>query len=218
MTSLLIKLIFPVTNLKQQYTISTAGDPQSMADIEEIVVTSTGEKGWCVQCDLLKNEVDIVKIELGSMKKELGLIRARDTIAEVVAIVYENIEFEHEGHHIANYGDVHTLRKRFQKLRKDVSGLNNAVVTSVANFLGKKVSDAFDIICKFKTNRNREVHCLPDFLAVQRAINFYCANNSDIPYEKREYSEKCFLIFAKKACDLEQETVCYGNLSTELDS
>ena len=139
----------------------------------------------------------------------------------MVAIVYENIEFEYDGHYISNYGDVHTLRKRFQKLRKDVSGLNNAVVTSVANFLDKKVSDAgpaFDIICKFKTNKNREVHCLPDFLAVQRAIKFYCANNSDIPYEKKEYSEKCFLIFAKKACELEQETVCYGNLSAELDS
>ena len=64
-------------------TISNVGDPQSIADIEEVVVTSTGEKGWCDQCDLLQIEVGLihsreesVQKDLLSVKKELGLIRA----------------------------------------------------------------------------------------------------------------------------------------------
>jgi hypothetical protein len=209
-------------------TISTVGDPQSMADIEEVVVTSTGEKGWCVQCDLLKIEVGLihsreesVQKELVSVEKELGLIRARDTIAEVVAVVYENIEFVHEGHSISKYGDVHNLRKQLWKSGKDVSGLNRAVVTSVAKFIDKKACDAgpaFDIICRFKSDRNNEVHSLPTFSAAKRAIEYYCENNDEIPYEQKEYVQHCFLIFAEKACYLEQETNCYGNASTELDS
>ena len=194
--------------------ISTVGDPQSMADIEEVVVTSTGEKGWCAQCDLLK-------VAVGLMQKELGLIRARDTIAEVVAVVYDNIEFVHEGHSISKYGDVHDLRKQLRKSGKDVSGLNRAVVTSVAKFIDKKACDAgpaFDIICRFKSDRNNEVHSLPTFLTAKRAIEYYCKNNDEIPYEQKEYVQHCFLIFAEKACYLEQETNCYGNASTELDS
>ena len=64
---------------EMEVTISTVGDPQSTANIRKIV-SSIGEKGWCSQCDSLK-------IEMGSVKKELGLICARDTIAEVVAVV-----------------------------------------------------------------------------------------------------------------------------------
>ena len=199
---------------EMEATISTVGDPKSMANITEIVVSSIGEKGWCVQCDSLK-------IEMGLMKKELGLIRARDTIAEVVAVVYDNIEFVHEGHSISKYGDVHDLRKQLRKSGKDVSGLNSAVVTSVAKFIDKKACDAgpaFDIICRFKSDRNNEVHSLPTFSAAKRAIEYYCKNNDEIPYEQKEYVQHCFLIFAEKACYLEQDTICYGNASTELDS
>ena len=57
---------------EMEATISTAGDPRSMADIEEVVVTSTGEKGWCFQCDLLIIEVGLIHMqkELGSVKKQ----------------------------------------------------------------------------------------------------------------------------------------------------
>jgi hypothetical protein len=96
-------------------------------------LSSRREKGWCVQCDLLTIDVE-------SVKEELGLIRARDTTAEVVAVVYYNIEFVYEGHSISKYGDAHDLRKQLQKLGKDV-GLNSAVVTSVAKFIDKKACD-----------------------------------------------------------------------------
>ena len=116
-----------------------------------------------------------MKKELGSVKKELGLIRARDTIAEVIAVVYDNIEFVHEGHLISKYGNVHDLRKQLWKSGKVVSGLNRAVVTSVAKFIDKKACDAgpaFDIICRFKSDRNHKVHSLPTFLAAKRAIEY----------------------------------------------
>ena len=46
------KTYLPYNEMKA--TISTVGDPQSMVDIDEVVVKSTGEKGLCVQCDLMK--------------------------------------------------------------------------------------------------------------------------------------------------------------------
>jgi thiol-disulfide isomerase/thioredoxin len=199
---------------EMEATILTVGDPKSMANIREIVASSIGEKGWCVQCDSLK-------IVMGSIKKELGLIRARDTIAEVVAVVYDNIEFVHEGHSIKKYGDVHDLRKTLRKSGQDMSGLNRAVVYSVAKFIDKKARDAgpaFDIICRFKSERNREVHSLPTFIAAKKAIEYYCENSDDVPIKEKEYVQSCFLIFAEKVCYLEQETNCYGNASTELDS
>lgn len=55
----------------------------------------------------------------------------------------------HDGHHVWNYCDVYALRKLLRRLNKDVSGLNTAVVTSVAEFLDIETSDAgtvFDII------------------------------------------------------------------------
>ena len=148
-----------LTSDEMEATISTVGDPQSTAIIREIVVSSIGEKGWCSQCDSLK-------IEMGLVEKELGLIRARDTIAEVVAVVYDNIEFVYQGHSIKKYGDVHELRKTLRKSGQDMSGLNKAVVSLVAKYIDRKardVSPAFDIICHFKSGRNRGVHSLPTF-------------------------------------------------------
>jgi hypothetical protein len=202
------------TSDEMEATISTVGDPQSTANIREIVVSSIGEKGWCSQCDSLK-------IEMGSVKKELGLIRARDTIAEVVAVVYDNIEFVYEGHSIKKYGDVHELRKTLRKSGQGMSGLNKSVVSSVAKYIDRKARDAgpaFDIICRFKSERNREVHSLPTFIAAKKAVEYYCENSDDVHCKEKEYVQSCFLIFAEKACYPEQETICYGNASTELNS
>jgi hypothetical protein len=202
-------------------TISTVGDPQSKADIEEVVVTLTGQKLLCGGCVTLKIEFDDLKWKLDDVKRELDLIRARDIISEVLDIVYDNIEFEHDGHFFSNYGDVCALRKLLRSLKKDVSGLNKAVVTSVAEFLEKEASvagPAFDVICNFRSGSSSFVYCLPNFSAVKSAIKFYCTNNSDIPFEEKEYIENCFLLLAEKACSLKQETDCYGNAGAELDS
>ena len=217
-----------LTSDEMEATISTVGDPQSTANIREIVVSSIGEKGWCSQCDSLKIEMGSVKKELGlilaregSVKKELGLIRARDTITEVVAVVYDNIEFVYQGHSIKKYGDVHELRKTLRKSGQDMSGLNKAVVSSVAEYIDRKARDAgpaFDIICRFKSERNREVYSLPTFIAAKKAVEYYCKNSDDVDCKEKEYVQSCFLIFAEKVCHLEQETNCYGNASTELDS
>ena len=53
-----------------------------MADINEVVVTLTEQNGSCSQCDMLKTEVD-------DLKRELGLIRARDTMSSLVPVVYD---------------------------------------------------------------------------------------------------------------------------------
>jgi hypothetical protein len=37
--------------------ISTGGDSRCMADIKEVVVTSTEQEGWCGECDKLKIDV-----------------------------------------------------------------------------------------------------------------------------------------------------------------
>ena len=92
-------------------TISTVGNPQSMADNIEVVVTLTGQEGRFGECDTLKVEVD-------HLKWETSLILARDTISEVVVVVYDNIEVEHDGHSISNYGDVYALPKLLRSLKK----------------------------------------------------------------------------------------------------
>ena len=102
-----------------------------------------------------------------------------------------------------------------------MSGLNKAVVSSVAKYIDRKARDAgpaFDIICRFKSGRNRELHSLPTFIAATKAIEYYCENIDDVHCKEKEYVQSCFLIFAEKVCYSEQETICYGNASTELDS
>jgi hypothetical protein len=74
---------------------------------------------------------------------------------------------------------------------------------SVAKILGKESLDKcpeFDIICGFKADRNGEVHHLPSISKAKEAINFYCRNDSQISFDKKEYTEKCFLHFAEKVC------------------
>ena len=196
-------------------------------DIEGVLVTSTGGNGWCGQCDTLKIEHDRTKLELDSLKKEVGLILARDTIAEMVAIVYGNIKFKYEGHSIFNYSDACSLRCRLKDENIDLSRLDKAVVASVVKFLGdstlskaglSKVGSAFNIITRFKGRTNCEVHCQPDLKAVITAIEFYCTNTNDIADEKKKYSEECFLIFAKKACASLEQEIDYESVSSELDS
>ena len=163
-----IEIIVDKTKLPREEikgTISTFDDPQSVADIKEVVVTLTGQKGWCGECAILKIELDdlkggceTLKIEDVDMTRGKGLIRARDTISEVVAVVYNNIEFEHDGHFVSKYGEVYALRKVLRSLKEDVSGLNKAVFTSVAKSLKKGppvAGPTFDIICEFKSGRNR---------------------------------------------------------------
>ena len=92
-------------------------------------------------------------------------------------LLYDNIEFVYEGHSIKKYGDVHDLRKTIRKSGQDMSGLNKAVVSSVAKYIDRKARDAgpaFDIICRFKSERNREVHSLPTFIAAKKAVEYYC--------------------------------------------
>ena len=150
------------------------------------------------------------------MKKELGLIRARDTIAEVVAVVYDNIKFFHEGHSIKNYGDVYVLRRTLKELGQDMSGLNKAVSSSVAKFIDTSPRDAgsaFDIISRFKSEGNRVVHSRPTYKAAESAIDFYCKNSDDVYSKEKDHAQKSFLIFTKKVCGLEDETICYEELS-----
>ena len=147
------------------------------------------------------------------MMMKIDLICARDTISEVVDVVYDNIEFECDGRFVWNYCDVYALRKLFRSLQKDVTGLNEAVVTSVAKFLEIETSDAgtvFDIICGFSLGGKREIYCRPNLLVAKSAIKFYCTHSSDIPFEQKEYVENCFLLFAEKACDLKQEPYVMG--------
>ena len=51
-----------LTSDEMEATISTVGDPKSMANNRKIAFSSIGEKGWCVQCDSLKIEGDSLKI------------------------------------------------------------------------------------------------------------------------------------------------------------
>ena len=212
---------------EMEATISTAGDPQSMADIGEVVVTLTGQRLWSGGCATSKIEFDDLKRKIGLIRarvtisvRKIDLIRARDTISEVVDVIYDNIEFEHDGHFISNYGDVYALRKLLRSLKKDDSGLNKAIITSVAKFLQIEASvagPAFDVICNLRLSSSRYVHCPPNFVAAKSAIKFYCTNSSDIPFEQKDYIENCFLLFAEKTGGLKQETVHYGNAWAEPD-
>ena len=201
-------------------TISTGGDSRCMADIKEVFVTSSGQEGWCGECDKLKIDVanlykknDAVEKKNDALEKKydaldirFGLIDARDIISEVIAVVYGKIEFTHDGKSIDGYGDFCRLRKQYSKSPTDMSilnELNEALLTSVAKILGKESLDEcpeFDIICAFKADRNREVHHRPSISEAKEAINFYCRNNSQISFDKKEYTEKCFLHFAEKVC------------------
>ena len=185
-----------------EVTISPVGDLESLATIEEIVVTSIGEKGWSVQCDILKTEVESMKKELGSIKKELGLIRARDTIAEVVAVVYDSIKFVHAGHSIKNYGDVYVLRTTLRDSGQDTSALNKAVLSWVSKFIGTSTHDAgsaFDIISRFKSEGNRVVHSRPTYKAAESAIDFYCKNSDDVYSKEKDHAQKSFFNLRQKS-------------------
>lgn len=76
-----------LTHKEFEAITSTDGDPQSMAVIEEVVVTSTGKEGWCGECDTLKIEVAYLKKKSDALEIKVGLIYARDIISEVVAVV-----------------------------------------------------------------------------------------------------------------------------------
>jgi hypothetical protein len=74
-------------------TISTDGDSRRMADIKEVVVTSTGKEGWCGECDKLKIDVanleerfELMKATLaeGEKKRELTVI-----IGDLVGALYQ---------------------------------------------------------------------------------------------------------------------------------
>ena len=76
-------------------TISTGGDSLCMADIKEGVVTSTGQEGWCGECDILKidvaniyNKYDALEKKFDALDIKFGLIDARDIISEIIAVVY----------------------------------------------------------------------------------------------------------------------------------
>ena len=148
-------------------TIEIGGDSRYMADMKEVVVTSTGQEGWCGGCDKLKIDVANLQKKCDALDIRFGLIDARDIISEVVAVVYGKIEFTHDGESIDGYGDFCRLRKKYSKPPTDVSilnELNEALLTSVAKIVGKESLDKcpeFDIICAFEENRNRVVHHRP---------------------------------------------------------
>jgi thiol-disulfide isomerase/thioredoxin len=190
-------------------TISTGGDSRCMADIKEIVVTSTGQEGWCGECEKLKIDVanlykkyDAWEKKFDALDIRFGLIDARDIISEIIVVFYGKIEFTHDGESI----DFCRLREQYSKSPADMSilnELNEALLTSVAKILGKESLDEcpeFDIICAFKADRNRDVHHRPSISEAKEAINFYCRNASQISFDKKEYTEKCFLLFAEKVC------------------
>ena len=146
-----------------------------------------------------------MKKKSDALEIKVGLIYARDIISEVVAVVYDKMEFTHDGLFVSNYGDLYPLRKLFKASERDMSALNKAVLISVAKILVKEALDecpAFDFICDLKAVINRQAHRLPSISDAKSAIKFYCTNNSDIPFEKKEYTEKCFLLFAEKVCGL----------------
>ena len=58
-------------------TISTGGDSRRMADIKEVLVTSTGQEGWCGECDKLKIDVANLYKGLAEGEKKRELMEAR---------------------------------------------------------------------------------------------------------------------------------------------
>ena len=193
-----------------------------MADIEEVVVTSTGQGGWCGECDTLKIDVanlneknDALQKRNDALEIRVGFVFARDIISEVIAIVYDRIAFKQNGQFVCGYGDVHRLRRQYSESPRYMSALNKALLTSVAKILGKESLDnclEFDIICAFKADRNRQVHHLPSISEAKETIKLYCTNDSHIPFVKKECTENCFLLFAEKVCGLQQETVRFWNI------
>ena len=61
-------------------TIEIGGDSRYMADIKEVVVTSTGQEGWCGGCDKLKIDVANLQKKCDALDIRFGLIDARDII------------------------------------------------------------------------------------------------------------------------------------------
>ena len=115
-------------------TISTGGNPRCVADIEEVVVTSTGQGGWCGEGDTLKIDVanlnqknDALEKRNDALEIRVGLLFAIDVISEVIAVVYDRIEFKHDGQFVCGYGDVHRLCRQYSESTGYMSALNKAL-------------------------------------------------------------------------------------------
>ena len=98
-----------------------------MADINEVVVTSTGQEGWCGGCGTLKITVSNLAKEIDALEIRVGLMEARAIISTVIADVYDRIEFEHDGRFVCDYGDVHSLRRQYRRSPEVLSALNKAL-------------------------------------------------------------------------------------------
>jgi hypothetical protein len=71
-------------------TISTGGDSRCMADIKEVVVTSTGQEGWCGECDKLKIDVANLHKKNDALEKKYDALEKKYKLCGTTSVYFSS--------------------------------------------------------------------------------------------------------------------------------
>ena len=145
-------------------TISTGGDSRRMADIKEVLVTSTGQEGWCGECDKLKIDVaNLYKgLAEGEKKRELTVI-----IGDLVGALYQVLfytaakalpEAWRMPREVLHQGDMERINvSLFLKHSNKEDGVLRKYLLRALEFKGITLSD-YKILVAAKKIRNETFH------------------------------------------------------------
>ena len=193
--------------------------PEGSTTVSEIHVTYYGDNGWCGGCVELKKEMSLMEKKISQMKKELDLTRARHNLAEMTALVYQQISFSYSGHKVNNYNDLCALRDKLRTTKGFDSELESAVVKWAADFLEEpspspeNLGHAFKMLCRLKADRYSAFYHKPNLTDVQDAIDFLCLNSARISEKDKVYVKLYFRKFAEKVCEVDHDDDdLFGNI------
>ena len=163
-------------------TISTGGDSRRMADIKEVLVTSTGQEGWCGECDKLKIDVANLykgleaRLAEGEKKRELMEARLAEgekkreltvIIGDLVGALYQVLfytaakalpEARRMPREVLHEGDMERINVSFfLKHSNKEGGVLRKYLLRALEFKGITLSD-YKILVAAKKIRNETFH------------------------------------------------------------
>ena len=123
---------------------------------------------------------------LNANASKLRVFKARETLGEILKRVYEIIEIEHEEEKISGYGNILVYKSRIHP-REHVS-VEKKILLSVAVILGEKPVEAkgpFNLLRKFKRDRNDDIHRFPTKAEAIISVEDYCESSTSTSKKTR---------------------------------